>query len=408
MNSIRLLRVCVVAVLAVALAASLITVSAQSGRQPAKKNAEKKTEVEKANEKANEKAQGDKSKSGEQDVQDAPPMPKNQKDEPAIKISTQVVGVQMTVVDKKSGRLVQNLTKKNFIIYEDNVKQEITNFNSGNGPVTVVLVLDNAYNNRYFQGYFNPTTAQEIFGSAAGFIEGFIKPEDYAALVTFSMRPKVIQDFTSDSQRLRSALYAAYRDTLNFSESCIYDALAFTLLGGKAYQLFNEKAGEGEYGGLQEVEGHTAVILITLGVDTFSRINYDKALKIVGTSGVPVYTIGVGNLIFKKYEHRMSPEQRLTYLQAFNSLNAFATRSGGAYYPMTFESEIPQIMRNIEALLRNQYDLGYVPSNTRREGKERKIKVEVDVDGDGQADNKQLEVRHRDRYSEADDRPAKK
>ena len=406
MKSVRLLRLWVVVVLAVVLAVSLVTnatVSAQSGRTPAKKNAEKKTDVEKAN----EKAQGDKNKPAEQDVQNAPPMPKNQKDEPVIKIATQVVGVQMTVVDKKSGRLVQNLTKKNFTIYEDNVKQEITNFTSGNGPVTVVLVLDNAYNNRYFQGYFNPTTAQEIFGSAAGFLDGFVKPEDFVALVTFSMRPKVIQDFTNDSQKLRSALYSAYRDTLNFSESCIYDALSFTLLGGKAYQLYNENAGEGEYGGLQEVEGHTAVILITLGVDTFSRINYDKALKIASSSGVPIYTIGVGNLIFKKYEHLMSPEQRLTYLQAFNSLNAFATRSGGAYYPMTFESEIPQIMRNIEALLRNQYDVGYVPSNTRREGKERKIKVEVDVDGDGQPDNKQLDIRYRDRYIEADDHPKK-
>ena len=45
-------------------------------------------------------------------------------------------------------------------------------------------------------------------------------------------------------------------------------------------------------------------------------------------------------------------------------------------------------MGSIEALLRNQYSLGYDPSNTRREGKERKIKVEVDIDGDGQPDNK--------------------
>src|SRR5205085_3314999 len=125
------------------------------------------------------------------DVLSAPPTAKNQKDEPAIKISTQVVGVQLTVVDKKTGRLMQNLTKKNFTIYEDNVKQEITNFRSGEGPVTVVLLLDNAFNHRYFQGWFNPTTAQEIFGSAAGFVQGFIKPGDFAALVTFSMRPKV-------------------------------------------------------------------------------------------------------------------------------------------------------------------------------------------------------------------------
>ena len=65
-------------------------------------------------------------------------------------------------------------------------------------------------------------------------------------------------------------------------------------------------------------------------------------------------------------------------------------------------------MQNIQAMLRSQYNIGYAPSNTRREGKDRKIKVEVDIDGDGVADNKQLDLRFRERYTEPDDRPAKK
>ena len=59
---------------------------------------------------------------------------------------------------------------------------------------------------------------------------------------------------------------------------------------------------------------------------------------------------------------------------------------------MTFEGQIPTIMRNIEILLRNQYSVGYVPTNTRSEGKERKIKVEVDVDGDGVTGNKTTRI----------------
>ncbi|HWP44349.1 MAG TPA: VWA domain-containing protein [Blastocatellia bacterium] len=377
-------------------------VAAQSGRQPPKKKVEKKIEEQKAGEK-----QASPEHQDPHPQEPVPPIPRDLKDQPPIKISTQVVNVDVSVIDKKTGRLIQNLTQKNFTIYEDNVKQEITNFSSGEGPMTVVLLIENSYSNRYWKGYFTPTFTQEIFQSAATFVQGFVKPQDFVAVVTYSMKPKVIVDFTNDSHRLYGAIVAAYRDTLNFSEANIYDALSFVLLGGKAIQLYDEEAGPSDYVGLQEVEGHTAVILITLGIDTFSRITFDKALKIVSGAGVPIFTVGVGNLYFKKYEHLMPPETRLTFLQAFNQLNAFAERTGGLYFPMTFEGEIPGIMRSIEALLRNQYSLGYEPSNTRREGKERKIKVEVDIDGDGKSDNKQLDLRYRQRYIEPNDNPKK-
>ncbi|MCI0486883.1 MAG: VWA domain-containing protein [Blastocatellia bacterium] len=373
-------------------------VSAQSGRQPTKKSVEKKTDAQKGAQKPGNPAQDP----------DEIPIPRDLQDQPPLKLSTQVVNVDVTVVDKKTRRLLTDLKKESFTIYEDGVKQEVTNFASGEGPMTVVLLIDNGFQNRYLQSWTTPALAQEIFQSAAAFVQGFVKPEDFVALVTFSMRIKVIQDFTGDRNKLYGALVAASRDTLNFSESNIYDALAFALTGGKAIQLFEEEGGPSEYVGLEEIEGHTAVILITSGIDTFSRITYDKALKTVSGAGVPIFTVGVGNLFFKKYEHQMSGPQRLTYLMAFNQLKSFAERSGGEYFPMTFEGEIPQIMRNIEVLLRNQYSVGYVPSNTRREGKERKIKVEIDINGDGKPDTKQLEVNNRQRYIEPDDTPDSK
>jgi hypothetical protein len=131
-------------------------------------------------------------------------------------------------------------------------------------------------------------------------------------------------------------------------------------------------------------------------------------MKIVARAGVPVFIVGVGNLFFKKYEHLMAPEQRLTYLQAYNGLNTFAKLSGGAYFPMTFEGEIPSIMQSIQAMLRSQYSLGYSPTNTRREGKERKIRIDVDIDGDGQPDNKMLDLHYREKYIEPNDNPGEK
>lgn len=397
MKSVSLIRTAIVAaLLAVLLTASNFprsSVVAQSGRQPEKKKVEKKTDEKKAN----------------QPPQDPlPPLPKDQKGEPPIKLSTQVVSVDVTVIDKKSGRLYTNLTQKNFTIYEDGVKQETTNFATGDGPMTAVLLLENNYRNRRYSNYYDPTFAQEIFLSAATFVRSFVKPDDHVALVTYSMKPKVVQDFTGDSGRLYQAVVAAARDTLNFSEANIYDSLSFVLLGGKAIQLFEEEGGESEYNGLQEIEGHSAVILVTRGIDTFSRLTYDKAMKIVASAGVPVFIVGVGNLYFKKYGDNLPPEMRLEFLQAQNGLNTFAKLSGGAYFPMTFESEIPSIMRNIELMLRSQYSLGYSPSNTRREGKDRKLKVEVDIDGDGAADNKQLTLYYREKYIEPDDNPTAK
>jgi VWFA-related protein len=401
MKSIALIRATIIAaLLAVLLIASAVprsSVLAQSGRQPEKKKVEKKTD---------EKKNEDKKAGDPQDPM--PPLPKDFKQEPPIKLSTQVVNVDVTVIDKKSGRLYTNLSKNNFTIYEDGVKQETTNFSPGEGPMTAVLLLENNYRNRRYTNYFDPTFYEEIFTAAATFVHSFVKPADHIAVVTYSMKPKVIQDFTGDPGLLHQAVMAAARDRLNFSEANIYDSLSFVLMGGKAIQLFEEEAGESQYTGLQEIEGHSAVILVTRGIDTFSKLTYDKAMKIVANAGVPIYIVGVGNLFFKKYGDNLPPEMRLEFLQAQNGLNTFAKLSGGAYFPMTFESELPQIMRNISAMLRSQYSLGYSPTNTRREGKERKLKVDVDVDGDGTPDNKQLTVYYREKYTEPDDNPTAK
>ncbi|HLG15556.1 MAG TPA: VWA domain-containing protein [Blastocatellia bacterium] len=403
MRRITLMRlgatVAIVAALLAGAVAPRSIVEAQSGRQPPKKDVEKKTE-KKAGEKEGKPIP-------EEPQEPVPPVPRSLKDEPPLKLSTQVVNVEVSVVEKKTGRLVQNLTQKNFTVYEDSVNQEITNFRSGEGPATVVLLLENNYSRRWMGNYYDGTVAQQVFQSAATFVQSFVKPEDFVAVVTFSMKPKVIQDFTSDSGRLYGAIMSGYRDALNFSESNVYDALAFALLGGKAIQLYDEGAGPSDYVGLQEVEGRTAVILISLGIDTFSKITYDKALKIIGTAGVPVYVVGVGNIFYKKYEHQWPPQYSSSWQMAFLQLKTFGERSGGAYFPMTFESELPTIMRSIEALLRHQYSIGYVPTNSRRAGKERKIAVTVDVDGDGQPDTKQYELRYRQRYVEPDDNPKK-
>jgi VWFA-related protein len=171
--------------------------------------------------------------------------------------------------------------------------------------------------------------------------------------------------------------------------------------------LEESKSEKAEYAGLYEVNARTAILLVASGLDTFSKINYDEARKIVENSGVPVYVIGTGNLFLKKYDQYLDPGRglemygipdRMTLLQAQNTLKTFADSTGGKYFPVTFPGEIPSVLQSIQALVRNEYSLGYTPTNTRKEGKRRKIQVKVNL-GD-QIDPKLIVVQHRQSYIE--------
>src|SRR6185295_5691286 len=89
---------------------------------------------------------------------------------------------------------------------------------------------------------------------------------------------------------------------------------------------------------------------------------------------------------------------RMTFQQAKNTLNTFATETGGKYYPVTFEGELPSVLNSINVLLRNQYSLGFKPSDV-RDGKQHKIVVKADINGDGVYDDKEFVVQARTFYN---------
>lgn len=311
-----------------------------------------------------------------------------------VKLETKVVNVDVVVRDKKTGGIYSGLKQGNFKIFEDGVQQEIVNFNATEGRLTLVLLVDNnarlrqvPSSNASFESLFS-----EIIRPTALFIRRFVKPQDYIAIISFHHRVVLATDFTNSSTDLYEGILSILRDTTTFSESDIYDAIAFALQGGTL---------EGkEYRGLQEVEGRTAILLITQGQDTFSRINYDQARKIIQSAGVPIYVLTAGNLLVYENDFRMSDEARMSYLMSRNQLQTFAEESGGLVFNPKFPGEIPTDLDAISKLLRNQYSIGYVPSNTRAEGKKRKIQVLVDVDGDGKEDSKKVELQYRHSYIE--------
>ena len=365
-----------------------------------------------SNEKKNKRPGETPTKEGEQQE----PLPRDleptaPKDIEKVAISTQIVNVDAVVYHKKSGQIVTGLKKPNFALFADGTQQTITNFATPEAPITVAMVVEYSKWSEMFGLYGNrgyePGT-YEVIRPTAMFLSQFIKPpDDFVSVVAFDIRPTPLTDFTNDPGRLNAVVTLLLRNTPAFRETNLFDALKFVLVGGRADSVVLEdsQSEKSDYAGLASVQGRRrAVLLVASGIDTFSKINYGDARKVLKNSGVPVYIIGTGNLFKKIYgdslpatDSMLGMPGRMSWLQADNTLQTFAKETGGAYFPVTFEGELPRVLSNINALLRSQYSLGFNPGDV-RDGKEHKLKVSVDVDGDGTYDDKEYTIQARQYY----------
>lgn len=391
----------VLLVLSLLLGANASLVFAQSRRQPPVSNQKKNKRPEPG-------------KEGEKQQEEAPPpdIVGKPQDADKLTISTQIVNVDTVVFHKKTGQIVTGLKKENFAIYADNNPQVITNFSTPEAPITVVMALEYSKWSEQFgyygSGGYDPGT-YEVLRPTAMFLSRFIKPpDDYVSVVAYDIRPTPLTDFTNDPRRINEVISLLLRNQPAFRESNMFDTLKFVMLGGRGDSVVLEDTTQekSDYAGLVSVQGRRrAVILIASGIDTFSKINYGDTRKVLQNAGIPVYIIGTGNLYFKKYEHLMGATDsltgspgRLTFLQADNTLKTFAKETGGAYFPYTFEGELPNILQSINNMLRSQYSLAFNPGDV-RDGKQHKIKVSVDVNGDGVYDDKEYNIQARSVYN---------
>jgi Ca-activated chloride channel family protein len=334
-------------------------------------------------------------------------------DPEVLKIKTNIVNVDAVVYNKKTGQIVTGLKKENFGVFENGVKQDITNFAMPEAPITVSLVVEYSKWSEMFGSYGSrgqESGTAEVVRPVAYFLSKFIKaPDDYASVIAFDIRPTPITDFTNDPNRLRQTVDLLLRNSPAFRENNIYDALKFSLLGGRgdSVVLENSKERTAQYGGMVAVKAkRRAILLVTSGIDTFSKINYGEMRKIIQEAGVPIYIIGTGNLFLKLYEDQLSAEGditgmpgRLDFAQAANSMGTFAKESGGAFFPVTFPGELPSVLNSINGLLRNQYSIAYDAGEMKRvQGKKNKLQVKVDLNGDGIYEEKELVVQHRPFY----------
>jgi len=281
---------------------------------------------------------------------DKPELPEGS---PSFKADIDLVSVDVAVLDNK-GHFIPNIPRATFRVLEDNVPQQVKSFATGEAPMTVCLVIE--FSNR-FQQYWSEAWYQTLTASY-GFLET-LKPEDYVAVVAYDMRSEILSDFSTDK---RKALEAMQRLRIAaFSEANLYDAVTDTA------------------DRMKEIEGRKAIVLIASGVDTFSKLTFDKTRKILQEASVPIYAIGLMQALREWYDARgyMGSLQRLDFLQADNQMRTFAKETGGMSFFPRFYGEFPSIFQAISQSLRNQYQLGYSSSNKARDGKFRKIKVEL-------------------------------
>jgi VWFA-related protein len=281
----------------------------------------------------------------------AGPTESNTANLPKFNADVALVTVDTAVLDK-NGHFIPGIPPGNFRILEDNVPQKIEKVEMGQAPITVALLIE--FSNLY-QQYWGPVwyqTLQLAFGFAST-----LQPNDYCAVIAYDMKPELLTDFTTDRQRVQDALNRLQMAT--WREANLFDALVDTT------------------DRMSSIEGRRAIVLISTGVDTFSKVTFDQTRKAIQQNGVPIYAIGLMQALRIIMEARMGPIQQMDFLQADNQMRTFAAESGGQSFFPRFEGEFPSIFEAVHAALRAQYVISYISSNKARDGAFRKIKVQL-------------------------------
>ena len=280
-----------------------------------------------------------------------PPQPQQAPGGFSISVTVPVVGVDVVVTDN-NGNYLTGLKKENFRITEDGTVQTITNFAPTDAPITIVLLLE-------FSKLGYQVFSVNAINWSAAFL-GNLKKEDWVALETFNMRSHVDVDFTHNGNDVMQGLSQLYYPP--FSESNLFDAISDVL------------------DRIKDVKGKKSVLVLASGIDTFSKMNLDQTMKRIRETDATIFTVGVGTQLFMRAETGAAAGgfgAQMNFLQAENQMKTFASMTGGRAWFPRFDGEIPSIMKDVAASLRNQYSMAYSPSNTTLDGKYRKIKVEL-------------------------------
>jgi Ca-activated chloride channel family protein len=269
------------------------------------------------------------------------------------------VQLHATVVDQKQ-RLVTDLSRSDFTVYEDDVPQQITSFRREDIPVSLGIIIDNSGSMRDKRPKVNQAVINLVKAS---------NPDDEVFIVNFNDEPYLDQSFTNSIPKMREALERIE----SRGGTALYDAVVAS-------------ADELAKGAQREKK---VLLVVTDGEDNMSRLSLEEAIrKVQEENGPTVYTIGI-----------LGDDGR-DAKRAKRALRALALETGGvSFFPESLE-QVDAITKAVARDIRNQYTIGYKPSRPRNQGGYRAVKVEAKASGHGK-----LTVRTRSGYY-AEEHPA--
>jgi VWFA-related protein len=278
-----------------------------------------------------------------------------------LRIETTLVIVPVMAMDK-DGKYLPGLTVTDFQIYEDNVKQEISDFGSAETPIYVALILDVSGSTRF--------KLEDIQDAALVFVDQ-LRPQDRVMVVSFDQQVRVEAEFTNDRDKLMRAILR----TRTGGGTRVQDALDLTL---------TER--------LNNIQGRKAIVAFTDGVDNLSWMaTWKDVTARIEESGVIVYPVRYDTMadvtpvfttpaLSPNVKVRAGAEKE-AYDRAAQSLKNLAEVSGGRYYEVATIGDTKQAFANIAEELRRRYWLGYYLANTAHDGKYHKINVVIGKPG---------------------------
>jgi len=273
-------------------------------------------------------------------------------DAPTFEANATTVNVDVAVMDDHN-HFIPKIPQGAFRVLEDGVPQQISRFGQSEAPMTICMLIE-------FSGRFQAFWSwgwEETLQASYGFLST-LKEDDNVAVVAYDLRPTILSDFSPDKRRAEEAM--ARLRIPGFSESNVFDALT---------DMADRMSG---------IEGRKAILLIGTGLDTFSKLTFDKARRQLQEAGVPIYTVSILQIARLMAESRgMSGPAEMDFLQADNEMRTFSKETGGLSFFPRFVAEYPAVFRQIEQALRDQYMISYHPTNTAKDGKFRRIKVEL-------------------------------
>ena len=299
----------------------------------------------------------------EQQVQPQEPDVQGQEppaEEQGFRIGVAVDQVFLSVSTRSTGGgFVKNLTKEDVLIFEDGILQKVENFYSEQVPVKVVLLIDTSGS--------TSSTQVKIQNAALEFVKR-LGDEDEVAIVTFNHEIRQLLDFTNDLDKVENAMKRIY-------------ARGNTVLNDAIFVTFDDL--------LRDVEGKTAVIVLTDGGDTGSMVSFSQAIDRASRSESVVYIVSKLEEAWAAAISMRSDSAFMTrfggitprelsddyMLEMKRNLKRLADLTGGRVLNAASFNSIVDVYAQVAEELKNQYYISYVSTNKRKDGKWRKLEV---------------------------------